>query len=62
VKFAHAQQQFFPKAQVHLLPDSGHFPFADDPEGVAAAVVPFLQMQLQGSAGEPSATDQHSAS
>lgn len=62
VKFAHAQQQFFPKAQVHLLPDSGHFPFADDPEGVAAAVVPFLQTQLQGSAGEPSATDQHSAS
>ncbi|MFN3618023.1 MAG: alpha/beta fold hydrolase [Aquabacterium sp.] len=62
VKFAHAQQQFFPKAQVHLLPDSGHFPFADDPQGVAAAVVPFLQMQLQGSSGTGPANDQQSSS
>lgn len=33
----------FPNAEVARLPRSGHFPFADDPEGTAAAVVPFLR-------------------
>jgi len=46
VKFAEAQKRFFPRAELALLPDSGHFPFADNPDGVAAAVVPFLQQQL----------------
>jgi pimeloyl-ACP methyl ester carboxylesterase len=35
-----------PSAQVMMLPDSGHFPFADDPQGTAAAVEPFLRGQL----------------
>jgi pimeloyl-ACP methyl ester carboxylesterase len=35
-----------PSAEVAVLPDSGHFPFADAPEETAAAVVPFLQRQL----------------
>lgn len=35
-----------PSAEVVILPDSGHFPFADDPEGTAAAVIPFLRRQL----------------
>jgi pimeloyl-ACP methyl ester carboxylesterase len=41
----HALQQrdTFPDAEVLLLPRSGHFPFADDPEAVEAAAVPFLQ-------------------
>jgi len=47
VKFAHQQKEAFPKAEVHLLQDSGHFPFADNPEGVAQAVVPFLTQQVQ---------------
>lgn len=33
----------FPEAMVSPLPESGHFPFADDPEGTAAAVIPFLR-------------------
>lgn len=36
----------FPSAEVRFLEESGHFPFADDPEGTAAAVVPFLRRQL----------------
>lgn len=48
VKFAEAQKRFFARAELALLPDSGHFPFADDPQGVADAVVPFLQRQLAG--------------
>ena len=40
----------FPSAEVVRLSGSGHFPFADDPEGTAAAVVPFLQAQLERAA------------
>lgn len=42
-RYAGVQQEVFPQAQVHLLPDSGHFPFADDPEGVAEKLLPFLR-------------------
>ncbi|MEK8087482.1 alpha/beta hydrolase [Aquabacterium sp. A3] len=45
-RLADDQRQFFTRAEIHRLPDSGHFPFADDPEGVAQAVVPFLIRQL----------------
>jgi pimeloyl-ACP methyl ester carboxylesterase len=38
----------FPSAEVVRLPDSGHFPFADDPEATAAAVLPFLREPLSG--------------
>jgi pimeloyl-ACP methyl ester carboxylesterase len=50
VEFAHKQAGTFPQAQVAVLPQSGHFPFADDPEGVAAAVVPFLMAQASAPA------------
>ena len=48
VPLRHAEQQreAFPRAEVKVLPESGHWPFADDPEGVADAVVPFLRAQL----------------
>jgi pimeloyl-ACP methyl ester carboxylesterase len=36
----------FPSAKVVRLDGSGHFPFADDPEGAAAAVLPFLREQV----------------
>jgi pimeloyl-ACP methyl ester carboxylesterase len=39
-------KQPFPGAEVELLEGSGHFPFADDPEGSAAAVLPFLRARL----------------
>jgi pimeloyl-ACP methyl ester carboxylesterase len=36
----------FPSAEVVRLDGSGHFPYADNPEGSAAAVIPFLRSQI----------------
>ena len=47
VEFAERQRQVFPRAEIKILPDSGHWPFADDPGGVAQAVLPFVRRQLQ---------------
>ena len=47
VEFAERQRQVFPRAEVRILPGSGHWPFADDPDAVAQAVLPFLRRQLQ---------------
>lgn len=47
VEQAHRQKEVFPQAEVTLLEDSGHWPFADDPEGTATAAVPFLARRLQ---------------
>jgi pimeloyl-ACP methyl ester carboxylesterase len=46
VDFAEVQRQSFPGAEIVVLEESGHFPFADDPEGTAAEVVPFLREQM----------------
>lgn len=46
VRYAERQREFFPDARVVILDRSGHWPFADDPEGVARALVPFLREQL----------------
>ena len=43
VEQAYRQRDSFPGAQLAVLDHSGHFPFADDPEGVEALIVPFLQ-------------------
>jgi pimeloyl-ACP methyl ester carboxylesterase len=43
VKHAERQRLAFPRAEVVTLDSSGHWPFADDPEGVAEIVVPFLR-------------------
>jgi pimeloyl-ACP methyl ester carboxylesterase len=43
-------KQPFPSAAVKMLDRSGHFPFADDPEGSEQAVVPFLQSQVRAGA------------
>lgn len=40
--FAAAQEQAFPSAEVHVLPASGHWPFADAPETVERLLVEFL--------------------
>lgn len=50
---ATAQRDTFPDAEVVLLPRSGHFPFADDPEAVEAAAVPFLRRLLGGCTAQP---------
>jgi pimeloyl-ACP methyl ester carboxylesterase len=54
VAFAERQREVFPDAQVVIMEGSGHWPFADDPDGVARVVIPFLR-QLMGheAAGEP---------
>jgi pimeloyl-ACP methyl ester carboxylesterase len=46
VDFAKRQREVFPRSEVVILQDSGHWPFADDPEAVAQAIVPFLRQQL----------------
>jgi pimeloyl-ACP methyl ester carboxylesterase len=55
IDLAHAQQEAFPSARIVKFEDSGHWPFADDPDGTAAAVVPFLRDQTASSLpkGEP---------
>jgi pimeloyl-ACP methyl ester carboxylesterase len=45
--FAERQRQVFPHAELKILPGSGHWPFADDPDSVSQAVLPFLRRQLQ---------------
>lgn len=47
VRYAEQQRSFFPSAKVVVLERSGHWPFADDPEAVAGAIVPFLRAQFQ---------------
>jgi len=46
VRYAEGQREFFPQAQVHVLDDSGHWPFADNPERVAELMIPFLRQAV----------------
>lgn len=41
--FAHTQSEVWPAADIQILPGLGHWPFADDPDAVAAHLVPFLR-------------------
>jgi pimeloyl-ACP methyl ester carboxylesterase len=52
-QFAERQREFFDVREIVVLPDSGHWPFKDDPEAVERAVVPFLAGQLTGAAPVP---------
>jgi pimeloyl-ACP methyl ester carboxylesterase len=47
IQHAEAQKRAFPSAEVVVLEDSGHWPFLDDPEDSAAALLPFLRAQLR---------------
>jgi pimeloyl-ACP methyl ester carboxylesterase len=40
--YAAEQRQAFPSADVHVLPASGHWPYADDPKTVERLLVEFL--------------------
>ncbi len=40
--FAYEQERAFPSAEVHVLPASGHWPYADAPEVVERLLVEFL--------------------
>lgn len=50
-RFADLQARFFPRAQVIVLPESGHYPLVDDPEAVVDAVVPFLRASIDAEGG-----------
>lgn len=50
VEFAEKQKQYFPQAEVHVLPDLGHWPFIDDVGAVRKPLVEFLKRQA-GRAG-----------
>jgi pimeloyl-ACP methyl ester carboxylesterase/flavin-dependent dehydrogenase len=53
VALAERQREVFPGAEVVILKGSGHWPFADDPEGVKRAVIPFLRRVMElDAAGE----------
>ena len=43
IRFAGIHLDAFPRGRIEYLPGSGHFPILDDPGGVAARMVPFLQ-------------------
>ena len=45
VDLAEAQKQAFPSARIEVLPDSGHWPFMDNPDETASHVLPFLREQ-----------------
>jgi pimeloyl-ACP methyl ester carboxylesterase len=51
VDYAERQREFFAVEDVVVLPDSGHWPFQDDPQQVARVVLPFLAKQLGGAGG-----------
>ena len=55
VRLAERQREIFLGAQVVILEESGHWPFADNPEGVAAAVLPFLRRQFNYAPAPPAA-------
>jgi pimeloyl-ACP methyl ester carboxylesterase len=46
VEFAERQRDFFEVQDVAILPESGHWPFQDDPQAVERVVLPFLRQQL----------------
>lgn len=46
VKYAGLQRMAFPSAEMVVLQDSGHWPFADNPQAVSQALIPFLRRQI----------------
>jgi len=46
--YADRQGEFFDVKQTVKLPESGHWPFQDDPDAVREALVPYLREQTQG--------------
>lgn len=47
VEQADRQRDVFPRAEVEILPDSGHWPFADDPAAVERVVSTFLRRETR---------------
>jgi pimeloyl-ACP methyl ester carboxylesterase len=55
VDYAERQREFFDVREVVVLPESGHWAFQDDPDAVAAVVLPWLREQLGGGLADASA-------
>lgn len=51
VAMASRQLEAFPSAQIEILRDSGHWPFADDPDAVGRLVEPFLRERVDAGRG-----------
>jgi len=47
VELSDRQREAFPRARSITLAESGHWPFADDPDGFVAEVVPWLRDRLR---------------
>ncbi|WP_242112283.1 alpha/beta fold hydrolase [Luteimonas aquatica] len=43
VRYAQLQREFFPQAEVHVLPGLGHWPFVEAPEAILAPLQAFLR-------------------
>jgi hypothetical protein len=43
---ADRQREAFPSVEIAILEDSGHWPFADGPDGVGRHVEPFLRAKV----------------
>jgi pimeloyl-ACP methyl ester carboxylesterase len=50
VRYAERQRDVFPRAEVRILEDSGHWPHADNPDAVASALIPFLKQHVTSAA------------
>jgi pimeloyl-ACP methyl ester carboxylesterase len=46
VEYAEKQPKYFPRAELHVLPGCGHWPFVDDPPAVLQPLEAFLRRQL----------------
>jgi pimeloyl-ACP methyl ester carboxylesterase len=53
VEYAERQREFFDVQDMVILPESGHWPFQDDPARVERAVLPFLRAQISGTGPRP---------
>jgi pimeloyl-ACP methyl ester carboxylesterase len=51
VEMAERQRQGFPSAQVEVFEDSGHWPFADNPDRAKSLIIPFLERAVAETAG-----------
>jgi pimeloyl-ACP methyl ester carboxylesterase len=54
-EYAERQREFFDVQQVVILPDSGHWPFQDDPDAVRGPLLSFLRAQLASAPTAPPA-------
>jgi pimeloyl-ACP methyl ester carboxylesterase len=54
VEYAERQRDIFPSADVHVLPNSGHWPFADSPETVERLLIEYLEGAARSTAGQAS--------